>query len=309
MARPAEPAALGLDHVGLGIRDLLRASAAFERMGFRLSPLSLHAGALSPGGPVVPWGSGNRCAMFRQGYFELLGLLDPALPSNVKAMVERYEGLHIVALDCASADQAHAAYVQAGVAANAPISLERDATFGARDEHTRRARFRNVYFDPAAHPEARFIVIEHGTREVLWQPHLLAHPNGAEALAAVYLAVADVHASAARMARLLGRAPTPAFGGRGRRFALRQGTLWLADEATLRGLCPVLAKGPIQRVAAATIAVQSLPVLAAYLEKQGVPFAEGTTPDDGARSIWVGPVEAQHAALEFVQTSQQRSAT
>ena len=33
-------------------------------------------------GPVEPWGTGNRCAMLRDGYIELLGIFDPALPAN-----------------------------------------------------------------------------------------------------------------------------------------------------------------------------------------------------------------------------------
>ena len=39
--------------------------------------MSSHKGRITPDGPVVQWGSGNHCAMFRHGYFEILGLTDP----------------------------------------------------------------------------------------------------------------------------------------------------------------------------------------------------------------------------------------
>src|SRR3954471_3554535 len=125
--------ALRLDHLGHAVRDLERARAAYARLGFVLSPRSMHAGSVTPGGPVVPWGSGNHCAMFEHGYFELLGLVDETLPSNVKQMVQRHEGLHIVALACNSADQTFSALQVAGIAARAPITLERDAVFGPAD--------------------------------------------------------------------------------------------------------------------------------------------------------------------------------
>ena len=63
-----------LDHAGVAVRDLDAAEAAYRRLGFNLTPRSIHSGAVEPGGPVVPWGSGNHCAMFADGYLEVVGL-------------------------------------------------------------------------------------------------------------------------------------------------------------------------------------------------------------------------------------------
>ncbi|MFT4465451.1 MAG: VOC family protein [Sodalis sp. (in: enterobacteria)] len=76
-----------------------------------------HAGTSEADGKIVPWGSGNHCAMFAQGYFEIIGLMDADMPSNVKKMVERYEGLHIVAMQCPRADDAYPLLIDAGVPA------------------------------------------------------------------------------------------------------------------------------------------------------------------------------------------------
>ena len=169
---------LELDHVGVAVRSLDQGQRAYERLGFHLTPRSLHSGAVTPGGPVVPWGSGNHCGMFRRGYLEILGVTDPALHSSAKGLLEDYEGLHIVAFGVADADRAFAALNAVSPGINPVRALERDAAFGADGRETRRAAFRNVYTDRTTFPEARFIFIEHSTPDVLWQPHLLGHPNG-----------------------------------------------------------------------------------------------------------------------------------
>jgi len=291
---------LALDHVGLSVRDLERARVAYERLGFTLSPRSMHSGSIEPGGPVIPWGSGNHCAMFGRGYFEVLGLVNQDMPSNVKAMLEKYEGLHIVAMTCASADDAYLELKSANVPAAAPISLERDAAFGPNNESIRRARFRNVYLDAGAFPEARFIVIEHRTRDVLWQPHLLDHPNGAEALGSVYFCVPDVARTKDRFAALLGSCGDDA--GR-TSFSLHPGKFWVLSEAEIRKHVPVLRSGVINRVAAAGIAVASLEALRSFFNRQGVTYTEGPSLDSKT-SIWVGPSDAYETALAFFESEQ-----
>lgn len=289
----------GLDHVGLGIKNLDHARASFEKMGFRLTSRSMHAGALEPGGPVVPWGSGNHCAMFERGYFELLGLVDDGMPSTVKRMVARYEGLHIVAMNCSSSGAAYQSLIQAGVKTAAPAKLERDAAFGVNDEMVRRAKFENIYLDEEAHPEARFIVIEHRTPDVLWQPHLLQHENGAKELSSVYFVSPDVAQTAERLARFLGPGEpvNEAIG-----FKLEGGRFWVMSEAAMRAHSPVHREGPVNRVAAAGIGVASLDKLRALLESRGIDYVEQPSLD-APRSIWVGPSEASHGALVFTQTT------
>jgi catechol 2,3-dioxygenase-like lactoylglutathione lyase family enzyme len=290
---------LRLDHVGLATTNLESARRAYERLGFTLSRRSMHAGSTVAGGPVVPWGSGNHCAMFKNGYFELLGLVDASLPSNVKQMVARHEGLHIVALECASADETYRQALANGVAAGEPITLERDAPFGVDGSATRRAGFRNVYLNPVAYPEARFILIEHRTPDVLWQPHLLKHPNGAVGLDAVYLVSADVTDTVRRFTGLFGQ---PEQVGEARRFVLPRGSLWVTSEKTMRALAPMYSDAPVRPVAAASIRVKSLRMLEQLLNANSVRFSRGTTFCGTQPCLWVGPAEAEHAALQFIDS-------
>lgn len=73
---------LTLDHTGVAVRNLDDGEAAYRRLGFILTTRSIHSGSVTPGAPVTPWGSGNHCAMFREGYLEIIGITDPNLYSS-----------------------------------------------------------------------------------------------------------------------------------------------------------------------------------------------------------------------------------
>ena len=291
-----------LDHCGVAITDLDRGRATYSKLGFQLTARSIHSGARTTGGPVEPWGSGNHCAMFREGYLEIIGLTDASMYSSVKPMVERYEGLHIVAIGCGDADAAYAEFQKAGAPVEAPRALERDAAFGPGDRETRRAKFRNMYVERDQFPEGRFIFIEHVTRDVLWQPHLLDHPNGALGLDAIYFVVADPEATARKFA--------PLFAERIERFpgviklTLDRGTLWLTQEKQWRERVPGSFVPPVPSPAGFGIRVASLEATRKYLESNGVPVqaAMNASPKPGVpASLWVAPEHACGAAIQFMQ--------
>ncbi len=291
-----------LDHCGVAITDLDRGRATYSKLGFQLTARSIHSGARTTGGPVEPWGSGNHCAMFREGYLEIIGLTDASMYSSVKPMVERYEGLHIVAIGCGDADAAYAEFQKAGAPVEAPRALERDAAFGPGDRETRRAKFRNMYVERDRFPEGRFIFIEHVTRDVLWQPHLLDHPNGALGLDAIYFVVADPEATARKFA--------PLFSERIERFpgviklTLDRGTLWLTQEKQWRERVPGSFVPPVPSPAGFGIRVASLEATRKYLESSGVPVQAGmnASPKPGVpASLWVAPEHACGAAIQFMQ--------
>jgi catechol 2,3-dioxygenase-like lactoylglutathione lyase family enzyme len=286
-----------LDHLGLATRDLERSRRVYERMGFTLSPRSVHSGSADLNGAITPWGSGNHLAMLQDGYFELLGLVDETLPSNVKRMVEKYEGLHVLALRCASAEQTYAELRTAGVSARAPMNLERDALFGLDGEQTRRARFRNIYLDEAIFPEARYILIEHRTPEVMWQPHLMQHPNGAQALAGAYLVVDDLGEAAQRFGPVFGK---PAACAAGLEFDAERGKLWVCTQDRLCALSPVLAHTTVHPFAAAAIRVASLDALRSVLKQGGIRFVNDRTMNGDQECVWIGAEDGDHGVIQFV---------
>ena len=89
-----------VNHVGVAVRHMDKAEARYEALGFTLSPLSVHSGSMKPGEPVKPMATGNRCAIFPNNYIEVLGVVNPGLPSwGWMKFVEKFEvqGIHLPA--------------------------------------------------------------------------------------------------------------------------------------------------------------------------------------------------------------------
>lgn len=193
------PAAeISLDHVGAIARDLTLAAARWERLGFTLSPVSRQRGTVPGETGMHPWATANRCAIFQRGYLELIGVVDPAAFNPWTRFVERFEGLHLLAFRCGEADAAYARLKDKAAFLVPPVERERKLVYRGEE---RTMRFRNIFSRDSECPEGRYIVIEHQTPELLWQPELMAHENGALGLQAATL-VADDEAVRARIAAL-----------------------------------------------------------------------------------------------------------
>ena len=162
-----------LDHTGQMRADLDAGAAAWQRLGFLLSPETPQQGAAPGEDGMQPWATANRCALFREGYLELIGMRAPGRFNPWSHFMARHEGIHIAAFSCACADEAWPGMAAQGFAP--PVQRARSTPAGEM-------RFRNIFSEDASWPEGRIIVIEHQTPEVLWRPELLEHPNGASAL-------------------------------------------------------------------------------------------------------------------------------
>lgn len=256
-----------LDHVAVVNREMAGLEEAYTRMGFQLTALSRHSGSLTPGGPVVPMGSGNRCAMFRQGYLELLAVVDPAYDhQRIEAMLARHAGIHIMAFGCDDSPAAQEHLKAAGFNVTAPSLLERMAE---TSQGPQLLKFRNLRLPPEDMPEGNVIVIKHETPDLLWEPHLLEHPNGLVGLREVTLCVADVDEATARYGRLLGIDAER----RGERaiFNLPRGRFVVVSEAELPQVVPGASAPGLPFPAAFTCSVEKLDATAALLKDNAVP--------------------------------------
>ena len=283
---------LTLDHVGVVVPDLEVARGFYERLGFQMTQESSHKAALEPGGPVVEWGSGNRCAMFHQGYFEIIGITDPARHhTHIDERLVRYHGLHLLAIgtdDAASLGKTLSAQFD-GV--EAMMELHRDVPVG---DSTKPGLFRIVYLADALFPEAELFFIEQATRDVLWQPDLLDHPNGVTALEAVTICSPNPSDAAARFGNLVGTEPIAGDGG-GLRCALKSSSVEVVDVAGLVTHFPGVTPVASPWFAAVRFGVSDLGATRDCLNGNHVAFHEGA----GGGSIWVAPQHAQGAVIEF----------
>lgn len=198
--------AQSLDHVGVAGADLAGLAAQWEALGFCLTPLARHSGKRTPDGPIVPFGTGNRCIMLREGYLELIAIVDPdAFSNTLDRFLARYAGIHILALSIDDEEANLARLREAGFDIPGVAYLERPVDDAEPDGL--RARFARLPLpDP---PEGRIQLIRHLTPEAIWQERFMVHPNHAVALAEIVLAVERPGETAARFSRLAGRPVTP----------------------------------------------------------------------------------------------------
>ncbi len=274
---------LELDHTGVAVRDLDVGQTAYQRLGFTLTSRSFHSGSRTAGGPVEKWGSGNHCAMFENGYLEIIGITDPNLYSSTKDYLDRYEGSHIVAFGSGDADASYPILSSRIEGVTPATKLQRQAPFGPNDEESRLAAFRNIHVDQNTFPEAKFIFIDHLTRDVLWQPHLLSHPNGAVALSEIVLCVPDLADTCDRLSRLLDRQPKDVMPG-GKVFELDRGNAYVVTEKRLKDWVPGVEPPCMPYVAGFGVAVRDLDATRDYLAANGI-----ATTDHPYPALWVAP--------------------
>ena len=251
--------ALSLDHCGCLTQDLDAGAARWERLGFCLSARSRQRGAVPDHAGMQPWATANHCVMLQRGYLELIGVVDRGAHNPWASFLARNEGLHIVALRCDDADAAYAALSVAAPFLRPPVQRERPLEVAGE---LRMLRFRNVFSDDAQCPEARYIVIEHQTPELLWQPRYLDHGNGALSLdEAVF--VADVPAPILQRLLAFGR------GAAADTLELKRGTLRVMTTSAFAdeyGYQPSRLPG----LHAVTIGVRDAERAAQLLKSQGV---------------------------------------
>lgn len=194
--------ALNIDHVAHFVPHVDAASAALEKLGFTLTPFSAQSHRTEPGGPLVPAGTGNRCAMLRHGYLEFLAPTgDTPVANQLRGAIQRYVGVHLIAFGTADPAADHARLVKAGFGPLDPVSLQREIE---SSEGRETARFTVVRVPPGTMPEGRIQYCHQLTPRLLWQERWLSHPNRASALAGVILRVADAQEAARRFARYTG---------------------------------------------------------------------------------------------------------
>jgi hypothetical protein len=190
-----------LDHVGVVARDLAALGGQYEYLGFTLTPV-----ARQTDGRI-----GNRCAMLRQGYIELLAVAHRSAGSaTLDRFLARYAGIHILAFAIEDEQAVLERLHRAGIGTAAASQLDR--AIDDMDPAGPRARFALIQLPDQ--PEGRINLVRHLTRDRLWQERFLRHPNNAVALAEVVIAVGEPAETAARFSRLVGCpvVPDPAGG-------------------------------------------------------------------------------------------------
>jgi hypothetical protein len=253
-----------LDHVAHFVPALEPAAAALAACGFRLTPFAAQQNRVD--GKPIPAGTANCCAMLRCGYVELLAATaDTPLSRQLEERLRHHVGLHLAAFSSADAAAEHRRLAAAGFAVQPLVDMRRPAA-GASD--AAEARFTIARIAPDIMPEGRIQFLTHRTPELVWPRPYLGHPNGAQALAALWIAADDIGEAAARFARFTGRPAQR--DGDAASIPLDRGVLRFASPAFLERQFGI-ARGPQPPyIALYEIAVASLGPLHRVLDAAGV---------------------------------------
>lgn len=198
---------LCLDHLGHFVPDLDAAAAVWERLGFAVTPISVHQVSGKPAG------TSNRCVMFEEGYIEILApTADTPNAQRVRERMKRFVGLHLACFGTPAAEAEHARLAAQGFDPEPVVRLERKIETGDS------VGFKVVYVPPAKMPEGRVQYCEHLTPRTVWRESFVNPLR----LRAVYVVADEPEEVAARWGRFGGLLPRPEDGlvrletGRGR---------------------------------------------------------------------------------------------
>jgi hypothetical protein len=211
-------AAPTVDHVGVVGRDLARLIAAYRRLGFALTEPRELLRVDPQSGATRGTGQWSCHAVFQRGYLELTAPLLDDPTHHLVPLLAAGEGLRIVvyASESLAADreQLRAQGHEVGPLARASRLIE----YGSRHGE---ARFEWFRVDPPGGEAASGLTayVHHLTPELVFQPEVMTHPNGAVALLEVRpfksftVGVADLDAAGRLLAEHAVRVRASSTGG------------------------------------------------------------------------------------------------
>jgi catechol 2,3-dioxygenase-like lactoylglutathione lyase family enzyme len=192
----------GIDHLVLAVRDLERARAFYEALGFTTTPRAVH-----------PWGTANHLVQMNGCFLEILGIADAAkIPAHApgqfsfgahnRDFLARREGMSMLVFQSHDARRDRAEFAAAGLATYAPFDFGREAKLP--DGGTARVAFSLAYVTDPRMPDGAFFTCQQHAPKFFWKREYQAHANGARTIAEVVMAAPDPPALADFFAKLQG---------------------------------------------------------------------------------------------------------
>jgi hypothetical protein len=275
---------LALDHGLIFVTDLADAAAAYQRLGFILTPRGSH--------PAL--GTANHTIMFEHDYLELITVLTRG-PLNERwaAILDRGDGLGAMALATPDARATRAELRGRGIEVSEVVDFARPVATGGG---VRDARFSVAHLPPDASPALPAFFCQHHTRELVWLPAFQQQPNGVRAVAGLVVAHRDPARLAAAYRRLLSSEAVRAHPG-GIEVDLGGARLLVVEPAFVAarlGQRFTFASDDARPIGVSLI-TRDLGSARRLLAANAVPFAPF-----GPRSILAGPPFTHGVYLEFL---------
>lgn len=277
-----------LDHVGFFVRDLEDAGRRLTRLGFEPSPINLQQNADAQG-VLRPSGTSNRLASTGFGFLEVLAAThDTPLAAALKAALDRYDGLHLIAFSHADIPAQRRRLMANGFRMQEVVNLRRHKQV---DGQEREVRWSVLRPETGVMPEGRVQFAYCHTPELTWAPDAKAPPNGAIALTDTLVIVGDRNEAAARFARYAGR--TSRDDGIFADVTLDRGALVFAEPASAAQTLPSFGDDVVPKMAGQAIRADLSAARAAFTRSGLAPIWA----DD--ELVCVGPDDALGSCLLF----------
>ncbi len=279
---------VGLDHVVLVVRDLDAAAAAWQRIGFTVSPRGTHSAHM---------GTANYTLMLGEDYLELLGVVAPTeRNAPTRALLEKREGIERAAFTTTDAAAGVAALRARGLAQSiGPTDFSRpvDLADGTKTE----AKFSTFQWPIDERPGGlRIFACQHFTRAAVWLPELTTHANGAHRIDHVEMLSADPAAAAAHMSHLIDMpVETEDDGAKRVETGAGRGAFVFVDRAILEARHPgvPMAGLPDEGAVVLALRVEDADKTGAALGGNGLAVAPGV--------VKVAPVNANGVLVVFAE--------
>lgn len=284
----------GIDHPLVTVRDHQAVLDAYNKMGFRHSPVSLH-----------PWGTATSLVMFPGNFVELISVVDPSKYGTnstndfcfgrfLGGFLDKTEGVSLIGLHSRDCDGDHEGLVRKGIPSEGRVDFRRAMTLPDGTPDVAVVSL-GLIVDPEL-PEASSFLCQQHKPELIWVPDWSLHPNGALGISAVTYR-SDDERLRARFAAMYGNGEAQTDGSlvyrtAGGEFRLLAGA---QVEARYAGLDPARPIEGRPRAVAVEVVVRSLKTVDDILRNTRVPF------EARADRLLVGSDHGGGAIIEFVQ--------
>ena len=277
-----ERAFTGIDHAVIVVRDVDAAAAAFERLGFIVTPKSGH--------PEL--GSENRCIIMHGDYIELLCPGDHPETRYFKDFLAEREGMAALAARSTDIERTRTLLARQNLKVCDTLSFSRPLTLANGEDAV--ARFSVGMLEPGQTEGFTLFGCQHHTADLVWSTGYEHHANQAERMSAILFAAESVPRSGRLFERYF---DTMARGGQHDSLELKTGDVpvFVIPCTRLEERYPGVT-GHLTKTGFIGLSIQVMNIAetARVLTANGVPFSGGS-----ALHLLVAPAYAHGVMIEF----------
>ena len=262
-----------LDHLGFVGPRLEPMRSAFMALGFMPTEPKLLMGRDPDSGKAVPLDQWSCHVVFERGYLELSAVVGRPPGHHLSAYGTATAGLQICAFGTNDLQGTHARCRESGMQVGAAQWAAREIQYGKRHGD---ARFHWFMVDPANAPDGLLCYVEHATPELVYQPEVQQHANGARALTMLGIVLPTVDAVAAARSRYACLLGTPGDSANHAQVVFRLGHARLVLntlDAALESFGSAASEAT-SAMAIVGVEVVDMSAAAACLATNAVPFVE-----------------------------------